>query len=352
MIAASAPGRVNLIGDHTDYNEGLVLPTAIPQRATAEVKLRSDDVVNVWSRELGSGEYRLSTESRDGDWIDYVKACTVALAEAGYGLAGFDLRVRSDVPLGSGLASSAALQVAVLRALRRGFSLALDDFAIAMLAHRGETTFVGVPVGVMDPMAASLGHDGECLLIDTRTLALRRVALPTADLLVLFSGVRHDHVAGEYRRRRAECELAARELGVASLRDVRDLARLTDLPEPLARRARHVVTENRRVEAATSAIERGALRDLGDLLRASHASMRDDFEVSISAVDVLVDAANEHEHVYGARLTGGGFGGSVVAVTVRGAAPAVAREVQSRYSAATGLTAGVVVAGDLVCGPS
>ncbi len=347
MIAASASGRVNLIGDHTDYNAGLVLPTPIRQRTFVEMKLRSDDVVNVSSRELGTGEYRLSTESRDGDWLDYVKACTVVLAEAGYGLSGFDMKIRSDVPLGSGLSSSAALEVAVLRALRSGLSLELDDFAIAMLAHRGETSFVGVPVGVMDPMASSLGREGECLFIDTRSLDVRRVALPSADLLVLWSGVGHDHVVGEYRRRRAECEEAARALGVPALRDVRDVARLAELPEPLGRRARHVVTENRRVERAVNAIECGALRELGELLKDSHASLRDDFDASIQPIDWLVEAANGLEDVYGARLTGGGFGGSIVALTVRGAAPAIAEDLVARYGAQTGLTAGVVVAGDL-----
>lgn len=352
MITASAPGRVNLIGEHTDYNGGFVLPTPIPQRATVELSLRSDDVVNVASRELGTTEFRIGAESRDGDWSDYVKGCTVVLREAGFGLAGFDMKLRSDVPLGSGLSSSAALEVALLRALRSALSLRLDDFALAMLAHRAETNFVGVPVGAMDQLASSLGRVGEALFIDMTKLAVRRLPLPEADMLVVWSGIRHDHAAGDYRRRRTECEDAACLLGVRSLRDVRDTARLSSLPATLMRRARHVITENARVEQAVGAIERGALDELGALLVQSHASLRDDFEVSIPEIDLLVEMANAMDGVYGARLTGGGFGGSIVALTARGMAPLVGETVAARYSASTGVCAGVLVAGELACGPS
>ncbi|MEO8191351.1 MAG: galactokinase [Acidobacteriota bacterium] len=323
--AADAPGRVNLIGEHTDYNGGFVLPTAIPQKTRAEIGRRSDRRVRAGSAEVDGGgfsEYHLGQEARRGAWIDYVQGVTAELQRQGLALPGFDLWLRSTVPVGSGLSSSAALEVSVLRALRELAGLSLDDVAIALAGQRAENDLVGAPVGVMDQMASSLAEVGVALFLDTRTLLTERIPISrTAELFVIDSGVRHDHAAGDYRKRRAECEQAARRLGVPELRDFPADRRgeLEALPEPLRRRARHVVTENARVIEAVAALKTEDLRGLGRLFNSSHDSERDDFEVSVPAVDAIVNAARGEVGVYGARLTGGGFGGSVVVLAGHGA---------------------------------
>jgi galactokinase len=363
LVRASAPGRVNLIGDHTDYNGGFVLPMAIPQRTWVELRPRADDLVRVWSRELGcSAEYRLGQERRRGDWLDYVMGCTQVLRAAGHlgqdgrQVAGVDLRISTDLPLGGGLSSSASLSVALLRALRQAFALVIDDLQIALLGQQAETQLVGAPVGVMDPLCASLGEPGVALLIDARSLAIRRVPLPAGlDLIVIGSGIAHAHASGGYRTRRAECEEAARLLEVESLRELGCefgpdlLARIARLPAPLDRRVRHVVSENQRVLASVAAIEQGRLRELGPLFADSHASMRDDFEVSVAAVDRLVTLALALPGVFAARLTGGGFGGSIVALADAGrsgpTAAEQAEQIVASYAAETGEQARVLLAG-------
>jgi galactokinase len=355
MIEAFARGRVNLIGEHTDYNGGLVLPTPIPQRTTIELRERSDDRVIVASREIGaSAEYRLGDERRRATWVDYVMGCTAVLREAGYRIAGAELHVTSDVPIGSGLSSSAALEVAVLRAFRDAFALALDDTRLALLGQRAEVELVGAPVGAMDQLVASLGTLGAALFIDFQGLAIRSIPLPPADLVVIASGLRHDHASGNYRVRRAECDEAARRLGVPVLRGVTvaDLPAILRLPSPLDRRARHVVTENARVLAAVRAIEGADLAGLGALLEAAHGSMRDDFEASLPAIDRLVEIANADPAVYGARLTGGGFGGSIVALAVRGEGAAASERIAAQYEDQTAHVPQVLVAGGAACSRS
>ncbi len=348
MIATSAPGRVNLIGEHTDYNDGFVLPTPIPQLTRVELEPRSDDRMRVWSREMNAwSEYRLGDEQRRGGWIDYVMGCTAMLREAGHQIGGSDLAITSNVPLGAGLSSSASLEVAVLRGFRKAYGLTIDDVELALLGQRTEVQFVGAPVGAMDQLAASLGRPGAALFIDIRSMAIRSVPLPAADLLVIASGLLHDHAHGDYRTRRAECEQAARLLGVTSLRDLTttDLAVIAQLPDPLDRRARHVITENARVLDAVAAIEAADLRWLGALFLESHASMRDDYEVSLPAIDALVGIAAADPEIYGARLTGGGFGGSIVALAELGAGRRTATRIVERYQQATGHTAQILVAG-------
>lgn len=347
-VCASAPGRVNLIGEHTDYNGGFVLPTPIPQRTNVELRRRDDDVIRAWSREFGDWEeYRLGEERRRGDWLDYVMGCTHAARTAGYALGGAELRIWSDVPLGSGLSSSAALEVAVLRAMRDAFALTLDDVQLALLGQRAENELVGAPVGAMDQLCASLGQPGAALFIDTRSLELRTVPLPpNIDLLVIESGLFHDHASGSYRTRRAECEEAARLLGVSLLRElgVDELDRVDSLPAPLDRRARHVITENQRVLDAVAAIERGDLPTLGRLFAQSHASMRDDYEVSLPDIDTLVEIASCEPGVFAARLTGGGFGGSIVALAHAGLGAAAGQRIVERYVDASGHAAQVLIA--------
>jgi galactokinase len=348
-VRTSAPGRVNLIGEHTDYNGGFVLPTIIPQRTTVELLPRPGGSVRVVSVDVGQPapfEYIVGTEARRGRWTDYVQGITWVLTKAGFAVGGADIRIQSTVPLGSGLSSSAALEIALLRAFCEAFTLPIDDVPMARLGQQAENQFVGAPVGVMDQMACSLAGDGEALFLDTRSLEWTVVPMPaSAELVVINSGIAHSHAKGDYRTRRAECERAASLLGVPQLRDVgaQDLARIMSLPDPLGRRARHVVTEDDRVLEAVKAMQAGNVEALGRLFYASHESMRDDYEVSIPEIDLLVELARATPDVYGARLTGGGFGGSVVLLVRLGCARAVANAVASRYMAQSGKTPTVLV---------
>ncbi len=336
--SAEAPGRVNLIGEHTDYNGGFVLPAAIPQRTRVEAAARADTTVRLWSAQFpdeAPHSFRLGSEERTGGWIDYVKGLTRILGSH-TSLRGFDARVESGVPVGSGLSSSAALEIAAGRAIRTLFGLALDDVELARVGQRAENEFVGAPVGIMDQMACSLADTTTALFLDTRTLAYDRVHLPPeAALVVIDSGITHDHAAGDYRVRRSECMEAARLLGVRELRDVGDVQEVLRLPSPLNRRARHVVTENARVLATVEALRSGDCRRVGRLFSESHASMRDDFEISIRAIDDLVELACRVQGVYGARLTGGGFGGSIVALAHASAARDAADEIVRTYTQQT-----------------
>ena len=343
---ADAPGRVNLIGEHTDYNRGFVLPTPIPQRTVAELAPRADERVRAASGTGGVEEYVLGRETPGRGWLDHVQGLTWALRADGALILGFDLRITSRVPMGAGLASSAALEVAVLRALRAAFLLALDDVELALVAQRAESEFVGARVGAMDQMVASLGVPGAALLLDTGSLERRNIPLPPeAELVVIDSGVAHHHGSGGYNARRAECERAATLLGVRALRELTaaDAARIVALPEPLARRVRHVVGENGRVLAAVRALEAGDLVGLGALLDRSHASLRDDYEVSTPEIEALVAAARSEREVLGARLTGGGFGGAVLGLARRGSAATLAGRIAADYARRTGRSATVLL---------
>jgi galactokinase len=336
-VRADAPGRVNLIGEHTDYSGGFVLPLAIPQRTRVELANREDLRVRAWSASVKGSEieeYDLGGESRSHGWVDYVQGITQVVRLAGHEIRGFELRIESDVPLGSGLSSSAALEIALLRALRESFDLEIDDVQLALLGQRAENDFVGAPVGIMDQMAASLADETTALYLDTRNLTYEKVPLPAAaELVVIDSGISHRHAGGEYRVRRQECERAAELLGVHQLGDldVQELWRLPCLPEPLDRRARHVLTENARVRSAVGALRQNDLARLGKLLDASHESLRNDYEVSIPEIDFLVELARQEPTVYGARLTGGGFGGAIVAVASRGTGREVGERVVAKY---------------------
>lgn len=341
-LVAAAPGRVNLIGEHTDYNGGYVLPTALPQETQVLVARRDDRVVCAYSAHESAGgpiAFEVGLEKRTQSWIDYLQGVTWALAERGVHIGGVDMLVASDLPIGKGLSSSASLEVALARALRQAFSLDLTDVEVASIAHRAETAFVGAPVGIMDQMVCSLGDRSTALFLDTRAISFERVPLPASiELGVVDSGIAHSHATGEYKTRRRECAEAAASLGVAELRDVTlaDLPRIERLPEPLNRRARHVVTENARVLAAVEAIRRDDPSELGRLFLESHASMRDDFNVSLPEIDLLVEIAARTNGSYGARLTGGGFGGSIVMLCDRGTAADATRAAARAYGCATG----------------
>jgi len=342
-VVAQAPGRVNLIGEHTDYNGGYVLPMAIPQQTHVELRRRPDRRVRAFSVNTSRAgeilEYELGQETAGKGWLDFVQGVTQVLQREGHALTGFEIWISSEVPLGSGLSSSASLDMAILRALREAFSLQVEDVQLALLGQKVENDFVGAPVGVMDPMAVHLADPGVALFLDTRHMRFERVPLPRGlDLIVINSGVAHNHAAGDYRVRRAECERAATLLGVRQLRDLStvDLLRAERLPEPLGRRVRHVVTENARVLAAVQAMRSEELARLGTLFYASHDSQRLDYEVSVPEIDLLVDLAKEDADVYGARLTGGGFGGSVVMMARAGTGAAVAARIAELYAKRSG----------------
>jgi galactokinase len=381
-ISARAPGRVNLIGEHTDYNSGFVLPTTIPQFTIVQLAPSEGDIVRAWSLNAhgdaeheqqhgqhgqhaqhaqqnrgnphqaegpGGLSYRLGEERQRHDWLDFVQGITQALRSEDHRISGFDVRIESTVPMGSGLSSSAALEIALLRALREAFRLPLTDTDLARLGQRAENELVGAPVGIMDQMVCSLGQSGHALFLDTASLTYQLVPLPPSiELIVIDSQIRHQHASGEYRTRRAECEQACAVLNVERLRDVDpvslDLAdTLEALPSPLGRRARHVVNENRRVLQMVDALRHERLDECGRLLYEGHVSLRDDYEVSVPEVDQLVEIAITQEGVYGARMTGGGFGGAIVALARAGAGHEAGRAIAQRYREETGATASVLV---------
>jgi galactokinase len=356
-VLASAAGRVNLMGEHTDYNGGFVLPTTIPQNTQIALRPRDDLRVRAysthWAARDGLREYSLGEEQRNGTWLDYIQGVTKTLEKEGFKIEGFDASIHSTVPLGAGLSSSAALEVSLLRALRESFHLALNDLDIARMSQRVENDFVGARVGIMDPMASSLGTPGSALFVDTLTLEYRNVHLPTQmDLLVIHSGITHQnvdqHSANSYNTRRCECEEACRLLGIKELRELRelrqsDLSQIKELPDLLARRVRHVVTENERVFAALEALESAELKTLGQIFNESHASMRADYEVSLPEIDFLVELAYSEPTIYGARLTGGGFGGSIVALAEHNTGRAAAEKIIGSYLEHTGIHASLLV---------
>ena len=334
-----APGRVNLIGEHTDYNDGFVMPFALAQAVTVAAGPRDDDRWSVTS--LNNDEThafdRADLEPGMTGWQAYVAGVVWALTEAGHRVSGADLVLTSDVPIGAGLSSSAALECAVLAALADLDGLAIDSLERAKLARRCENAFVGAPTGLMDQAASTLCTAEHALFFDCRSFEATQVPLPLAasdlELLVLDTCTPHTHVDGEYADRRRTCEQAAALLDVPALRDVTDLdAALAALPdEVMQRRVRHIVTENARVLEAAEVLGEGRVADLAPLLDASHTSMRDDFEITASTVDLAVETARE-AGALGARMTGGGFGGCIIALVPSGRADAVAGAVAEAFA--------------------
>jgi galactokinase len=346
-IHASSPGRVNLIGEHTDYNEGLVLPTTIPQHCTMLIEPRADQQVRVFAvQKQALLEYTLGSEKAGLDWLDYIQAATQVLRQDGHSLTGFEAAFSSDVPLGSGLSSSAALLVCTIKALRTAFGLEITDLEVAKIAQRAENGLVGARVGLLDQMACSLAKNGEALFIDFKTLETKTIVLPAnLELVILHSGLTHSHAVNDdhhrnYKTRRAECEQACAFLGIQSLRELEthDLERVASLPEPFSRRAKHVITENARVLKAVTALAQSDLETLGTLFYASHTSMKDDYDVSEPEIDLIIELAKTTAHIHGARLTGGGFGGSVVMLADTGHGRTAGEAIALEYSERTGQT--------------
>jgi galactokinase len=335
-----APGRANLIGEHTDYNEGWVLPFALDRGVVVAAGRRGGDVLDIRSHQA-DGPFTMPLATlRAGSvtgWAAYPAGVAWALREAGYAVGGAGLVIDSDLPQGAGLSSSAAIECATAVALVALYQVSVSRPELAGLARRAENEMVGVPSGIMDQSASLLCEAGHALLLDCRTGDSAPVRLdPAASglaLLVVDTGARHALTDGRYALRRAECEQAARALRVPSLRDVDDPARAAETGDPvLARRARHVIADNCRVRAAVDLLNAGDLAGLGPLLHASHASLRDDFEVSWPEADVAAEAA-EAAGSLGARMMGGGFGGSVIALVpadTAGPRGAIAAEYASR----------------------
>ncbi|MGV0816209.1 galactokinase [Mycolicibacterium boenickei] len=322
-IRYSAPGRINLIGEHTDYNAGLALPIALPQRTSTVFDPDSSDVLSV-SSALGDGPVRIDLGTVPGDvtgWAAYVAGVVWALRRAGIAVPGGTMTIASDVEIGSGLSSSAALECAVLGALLTAAGVDLDRVEQARIAQQAENEYVGAPTGLLDQLASLFGEPGQAMLIDFRDLTVQPVRFdPEAAgvaLLVMDSRARHAHAGGEYAARRASCERAAADLGVASLREVSAPSELRAVKDPVdARRARHVLTENQRVLDCVAALASSDFAAAGALWTASHASMCDDFEITTPHLD-LIAAAAVRAGAFGARMTGGGFGGCVIALVPR-----------------------------------
>jgi galactokinase len=338
-----APGRVNLIGEHTDYNDGLVLPIALPNQIQVTASARTDGVIAVAS----SGqpdviEFALDDVSPGSvkDWAAYPAGAAWVLREAGYDIGGANLLVDSDLPSGAGLSSSAALLCATAVALLGLRDIEVDPAEVARLAQRAENQYVGAPVGLMDQMASMCCTAGHALYFDIRAMSTDQIPFdPEAEglsLLVVDVKAPHRHVDGEYAARRKSCEQAAAELGVPALRSVAfedlddALARLSD--DVVRRRVRHVVTEIRRVEEAVALMRAGRLREVGPLFTASHASLRDDFEITVPELDVAVDTALA-AGALGARMTGGGFGGCIIALVETSASASTLTAITEAFAA-------------------
>ena len=340
-----APGRVNLIGEHTDYNDGFVLPLAIDRGVAIAARARTDRMVSIASVELGE-DARIDLDClgppRTGTWLDYVRGVVAMLEERGVRTRGADVVVASDLPSGAGLSSSAALEVGVGFALAHLAEAPIERVALALACQAAEHAWVGTSCGIMDQLVVALGREGHALLIDCRSLAPTFVPLDgdRAQIVICDSKVKHELASSAYNERRAECEravsLLAPELpGVRALRDVSPVeleASIGRLFPPVDRRARHVVSENERTLSVASLLADGDLARVGEHLYASHRSLRDDYEVSSEELDVLVELAREVPGVYGARMTGGGFGGCTVNLVANEAVPAFERSLREGFA--------------------
>jgi galactokinase len=355
-----APGRVNLIGEHTDYNDGFVLPVALDRAAWIALTPRTDGTVRLLALDLEQrGVFDVAAASRrdargdpqapEGGWLEYPRAVAWALQEGGgHALRGFDGVLASDVPRGAGLSSSAAVELAVAAAFQVSSAFAWDVADVARRMQRAENHWVGVASGIMDQLIGAAGVAGHALLIDCRDLTSRPVPLPPdCAIVVLDTATRRGLVGSAYNERRAQCEAAAQALGVRALRDADEAAleaARADLDELTFRRARHVISENRRVLEAVEALDRSDAARFGALMDASHESLRHDFEVSSDALDAMVTAARTAPGCLGARMTGAGFGGCAVALALRESLPEFLTAAADGYRRASGREGELLVA--------
>jgi galactokinase len=344
-----SPGRVNLIGEHTDYNDGFVLPLAIDRATWIALKPRTDHVVSLYSLDFNeAAQFSLSDLARGGpDWIEYAKGVTEQLLKEKLPLRGFDAVIATDVPVGAGLSSSASFSLAVARAFHAVSGFAWDPAAMARLCQRVEIQRIGVNCGIMDQLVIASARDGQALIIDCRSFAVRPVPLPAGHVVVILDTRKSRTLAGSaYNERRAQCETAARFFGAAALRDVSltQLAAAEGKLDPLVwRRARHVVSEDDRVEQAAAALAAGDARKLGRLMNESHESLRTDYAVSCTELDEISGLARTQPGCLGARMTGAGFGGCAVALVEAGHAEALVAAVGAGYQKRFGVTPSLYV---------
>lgn len=347
FAVARAPGRVNLLGGHTDYNDGFVLPTTIDRTVRIALRPRSHDKAVLRSVNFGeTTEHALASADVTSlpDWARYAVGVAIEMRHQGHAVEGFEAAIEGDVPLGAGLSSSAALEVATAVGLGELFSLDVEPVETARLCQRVEQEYVGVECGIMDQLASRIGQAGHALFLDCQSLEHRPLSLSLASaeacLVVTDSGVRRELASSKYNERRRECEEAARlfrQLADAEVRTLRDVSEALlekhgpSLPAPLFRRARHVVTENGRVVQGADLLAEGDLEAFGQLMNASHASLSEDYEVSCAELDALTEAARETEGVLGTRMTGAGFGGCTVTLARRSAVPALEQAMRKRY---------------------
>ena len=350
-----APGRVNLIGEHTDYNDGFVLPSAIGLYTRVAISPRQDRQLVIRSEQFpGHFAFNLDDlpQRRTGSWCDYVVGIAAVLEQDGHPLKGANLFVHSEVPIGAGLSSSAAVEVASALALisLNGAVVPLAD--VAKLCQRSENTFIGAHVGIMDQFVSCFGKAGHALLLDCRSLEFELIPIPDrARMVVCNTMVKHEHASGEYNRRREECEEGVRILSqwYPEIRALRDLSidqlvqHEKDIPEKIFRRCRHVVEENERVRDGSRRLRAGDLNGFGERMRESHRSLRDLYEVSCGELDIMVEAAEGLPGYYGGRMTGGGFGGSTINLVEATEAEAFADQISDRYQQATGINPAVYI---------
>ena len=350
-----APGRVNLIGEHTDYNDGFVMPAAIDLFTYAAIKLRDDRTLSIYSENFSeSVEFELDQPAprARGHWADYVWGVAVMIERAGYKLRGADLTIRSDVPIGAGLSSSAAIEVTAGLALLDNSGVENDRVELAKLCQKAENEFVGMRCGIMDQFISCNAQAGTALILDCRSLEFRLLPIPeNVRLVICNTMVKHELGSSEYNTRRAECEAGVKYFAkllpnIRALRDVsiEDFDRFgAGLSELIYKRCRHVITENARVLEAAVALERNDLTGFGELMAESHRSLRDDYEVSCGELNIMVDLATSVEGVYGARMTGGGFGGSTINLVKTESVADFKQIVASGYQNATGVTPEILV---------
>lgn len=348
-----APARVNLIGEHTDYNEGFAMPCAIDRDTVVAAASRDDDVIEVLACDMqaATGRFKVDDAARvDGSpqWLRYVQGMVAVLKEQGRAIGGAQLAIAGNVPQGAGLSSSASLEMAVGQALAalNGWQLAPKSMALA--GQRAENTYAGCQCGVLDQMSSSLGVAGHALLLDCRSLDVKPIPLPAGTaVLVIDSKIQRGLVDSEYNLRRRQCEAAAKGLGVKALRDVDDSLwshRGGSLDLVVRRRARHIVSDSQRCELLAGAMARGDLREIGRLMRESHWSMRDDFEITVPAIDALAALVQDViGDAGGARMTGGGFGGCVIALAPQDAVDEIRAAVAATYRSPDGREAEVHV---------
>ena len=349
-IIVRAPGRVNLIGEHTDYNDGFVLPMAIDRAVWLALRPRDDRQVRIYSLDLETESgFLMDSLTRDSDWIEYPKGIAYELQKNGCNLRGFDAVMTGDVPRGAGLSSSAAVELAIARAFASVSGIEWNAVEMAKLAQKAENEWVGVNCGIMDQMASAACKEGNALFLDCRSLEIQHAPLPHGvSVVILDTSTRRGLVDSAYNERRSQCEEAAKWFGVKALRDVcvEDLSKWkaeSGLSEIAFKRARHIVTENARVLEAIQVMRQGDVRRLGELFNASHDSLRDDFEVTNDALNVMVECAREQEGCHGARMTGAGFGGCAVALVKQEQAEAFTQAVSTLYRQRSGLEASIYV---------